>query len=70
MRWPLYNRDKELQVQSEQKARWSRDEKDVLETTVVTCCCGYSNTGAPSPQGAMLQMKLPHSNYLAYEATA
>jgi hypothetical protein len=42
--------------------------KDVLEKTV-TCCCEYSNTGLPSPQSAMLQTKLPQSNYLAYKAT-
>jgi len=69
MRWPLYPHNKEMQVQSEQKAGWSRDEKDVLEKTV-TCCREYSNTGPPSPQSAMLQTKLPHSNYLAYEATS
>jgi len=65
MRWPLYPHDKEMQVQSEQKARWSRDEKGVLEKTTFTCCCGHSNTGPPSPPSAMLQTKLLQSNYLA-----
>jgi hypothetical protein len=66
MRWPLYPHDKEMQVQSEQKARWSRDETDVLEKT-----WSLAAAGTPlSPQSAMLQIKLPHNNHLAYEATA